>query len=363
LILGVTGTADSGEKMLRGNEAIEATGITINHAGAFQEVATNQGWVIASRAVGKYATGLIEENYSTKGFHNKAKSCNWGPMAGFVLVDPRFTKALDTAGQERDVASAIHHGATRVNLIISLARIRWLMKEGIYLPSQDGPDAFVGFAAKEGLRLMFRLKRVPAVGPDLFSVECRSANRTWVAVEALRDSMATVPQADYRSATTGDYDLFTLWVPKKSFDNKKILGPLSSPDRRMVQHHTLEQNINDGLNDTGEDEHLGNMTPRLHALRNELNAAFMHRGYTGGNMVHHSDETGRPFVKSIDLPVFAVIPNETIPYCLETAADLVTFMKLVMATYQPVLNPGWVKQMLIHEVTTFERSRLRPPQR
>lgn len=344
--------------MLRGAEAIEATGITIKHAKAFQDVATSKGWVVASRAVGKYATGLIEENYSTKGFHNKAKSCNWGPMAGFVLVDPRFTKALDKSGQEKDVANAIQHGATKVDLIISLARIKWLMKEGIFLPSSDGPDAFVGFAAKEGLRLMFRLKRAPAVGSDLFAVECRGAEHNWVAVQALRDSMATVPQSDYRSATTGDYDLFTLWVPKKSFDNLKILGPLSSPDRRMVQHHVLEQNIKDRLRDTGEDEHLGNMTPRLIELRNELNGAFVRSGYTGGNMVHHSDETGRPFVTSIDLPVFAVIPRETIPYCLETAADLVTFMKSIMATYQPVLNPGWVTQMLKHEVTTFDRSGL-----
>ena len=349
--------------MLRGNEAIEATGITIKHAKAFQDVATSEGWVIASRAVGKYATGLIEENYSTKGFHNKAKSCNWGPMAGFVLVDPRFTKALDTSGQERDVENAIQHGATKVDLIISLARIKWLMKEGIYLPVQDGPDAFVGYAVNEGLRLMFRLKRAPAVGPDLFTVECKSVNRDWVAVQALRDSMATVPCLDYRSATTGDYDLFTLWVPKKAFDNKKILGSLSSPDRRMVQHHILEQNIKERLSDTGEDEHLGNMTPRLQELRNKLNGAFVRCGYTGGNMVHHSDETGRPFVKSIDLPVFAVIPHETIPYCLETAADLVTFMKSVMATYQPVLNPGWIDQMLKHEVTTFDRSSLRVTQR
>jgi hypothetical protein len=32
--------------------------------------------MIASRAVGKYATGLILEGYASKGFHNKANSCS-----------------------------------------------------------------------------------------------------------------------------------------------------------------------------------------------------------------------------------------------------------------------------------------------
>jgi hypothetical protein len=86
--------------MLRGIEACIETGIPETHADAFQEVANREKCMIASRAVGKYATGLILEGYSSKGFHNKAKSCNWGPMAGFVLTDARFTKAGGTpAGQ------------------------------------------------------------------------------------------------------------------------------------------------------------------------------------------------------------------------------------------------------------------------
>jgi hypothetical protein len=347
--------------MKRSVDACILTGIPTEHADAFQEVANRENCMIASRAVGKYATGLILESYSSKGFHNKAKSCNWGPMAGFVLVDSRFTKALDTSGQQKDVANAIQHGATKVDLIISLARIKWLMKEGIYLPAQDGPDAFVGFAAKEGLRLMFRLKRAPAVGPDLFAVEYKSANRDWVAVQALRDSMATVPFSDYRSATTGDYDLFAVYAQSKNYNP-------DLRDRRMVSHAALENNIRAGAN-PGEDPHLGNVTPRIMEIRIALNTAILRRGYTGGNMIHHSDEGGRPFVNDIDLPVFAVVPGQSKAYGIENVEDLREFISVTLgAAYAPMFNPGWMKELthvgpggISPEELLMKKSLLRPP--
>ena len=69
--------------MVRGDEAYALTGIPSSHGEVFQATADATRCMISSRAVGKYATGLIMESYASKGFHNKAKSCNWGPMAGF----------------------------------------------------------------------------------------------------------------------------------------------------------------------------------------------------------------------------------------------------------------------------------------
>ncbi len=55
------------------------------------------------------------ESYASKGFHVKSKSCNWGPMAGFVLSDPRFTKTGSEReameGQRKEVQKAIKGGA------------------------------------------------------------------------------------------------------------------------------------------------------------------------------------------------------------------------------------------------------------
>ena len=49
--------------------------------------------VIASRQLNPLCTDLMMEGYAAKGFHIKAKTCDWGPMAGFVALDPCFTKA------------------------------------------------------------------------------------------------------------------------------------------------------------------------------------------------------------------------------------------------------------------------------
>ncbi|MGH7469914.1 MAG: anthrax toxin-like adenylyl cyclase domain-containing protein, partial [Longimicrobiales bacterium] len=112
--------------MVRGDEACTLTGIPTEHADVFQQVANLKSGMISSRAVGKWATGLILESYATKGFHNKAKSCNWGPMAGFVLADPRFTKAPELAKQAQALKEAQQYGAKEVPVIISEERRRWL---------------------------------------------------------------------------------------------------------------------------------------------------------------------------------------------------------------------------------------------
>ncbi len=62
-------------------------------------------------------------------------------------------------------------------------------------------------------------------------------------------------------------------------------------------------------------------------------------------MVHHSDEGGRPFVDSIDLPLFAVVPKEEEPYCLETVQDLREFISTTLKGYAPVFNPGWMEEL------------------
>jgi hypothetical protein len=334
--------------MLRGNKACELTGIPLKHAEAFQEVANEKSCMIASRAVGKYATGLILENYSSKGFHNKAKSCNWGPMAGFVLTDPRFTKAGETQkgrdGQAKSLIKAVDSGAIAVPLYISEDRRKWLEKEGIVRATGISRDRVLCRAVSPwGLALNFALVKERPFGAnaDMWGVCYESTiDATGLQyVMALRDPFCTIEASNYRAATTGDYDLFALYPQAKSYHP-------DTQDRRMVNHNTLESRINSGAKDTGEDEHLGNVTPRILVIRDALNIAINRRGYTGGNMVHHSDEGGRPFVNDVDLPVFAVVPGQNEPYGIESVEDLRQFIGQILgANYAPMFNPGWMKEL------------------
>jgi hypothetical protein len=82
--------------MIEGQKAAcELTGFVIDHADACEKVANRMGCIILFREPGLAAQGLIAESYGMKGFRIDTKSCNWGPMSGFVCVDPRLSKRRD----------------------------------------------------------------------------------------------------------------------------------------------------------------------------------------------------------------------------------------------------------------------------
>ena len=348
--------------MVRGDEACALTGIPTQHAEVFQQVATQKSCMISSRAVGKWATGLILESYASKGFHNKAKSCNWGPMAGFVLADPRFTKAPELAKQAQALREAQQYGAKEVPVIISEERRRWLLQNNCMRPSSSTTNTRYYFSpSPQGEMMLFVLQRAQNVaganGAVMWSVNYafsegrvgygdpdkieKSGGRDYLPVLAMRDPFCTIPASDYRAATTGDYDLFAIFARARRYEPE-------GADQRMVSHAVLEQNIKSKLHDTGEDKHLGNMTARIKEIRDELNQEFARVGYTGGNMVHHSDEGGRPFVGDVDLPVFAVVPGQAQPFGIESVEDLREFIGVTLQSYAPVFNPGWMKQLVFH---------------
>ena len=349
--------------MKRGEDALVLTGIPRLHAIVFQNVANATGCMISTRAVGKWATGLILEGYASKGFHNKAKSCNWGPMAGFVLADPRFTKAPELDKQAKSLQEAFHEGAVEVPVVISEDRRRWLLTNACMQPSAAIPTARYYFASSpQGEAMLFVLQAeldVPGANGELmWSVKyARAEGRVssaaptqaekaqpgdgYLPVLAMRDPLCTVAKSDYRSATTGDYDLFAIFARAQGYSP-------ADADKRMVSHAALEANIRNRVPDTGEDKHLGNVTRRIVEIRNELNRGIIQFGYTGGNTVHHSDEGGRPFVNDVDLPVLAFVPDQIRAYGIESVEDFREFISVTLAGYAPVLSPGWMKQLVFH---------------
>jgi len=72
--------------------AFEAEGFPARFVEAFKNAAEASRCVVLSRPPGIAANGLIEAGYDLKGYFNKTKSCDWGPMAGFVCRQPQFNK-------------------------------------------------------------------------------------------------------------------------------------------------------------------------------------------------------------------------------------------------------------------------------
>lgn len=350
-------------------DACDRVGFPYAHGGAFQEVANETRNIILSRAPGKYATGLIEESYATKGFHIKAKSCDWGPMAGFVLLDPHFSKQSRSdagiAKQTKMVFSALGHGANSVPVFISEFRRQWLIANGLIqevhtVPpppageivyravTADGSAAIPPFAA--GLRFPLRqLMGIPDAPGPLWSVNCVDAGGREFAVEALVNPNVPLG-ATYRRACTGDYDLFAVWPTRQHYQAQAALGV----DRRPVDTFTLHEvwsaaasnQLREAIAanvDALERPGLGNITLRVEDTAVRLNRAIARRGYRGGNIVHHSDEGGRPFINDIDLPTIAFVPNNAnSPFAIESLFDLSIFIRQAhQAGYVTIVNGAW----------------------
>jgi hypothetical protein len=80
---------------------------------------------------------LLGEGYDGKCFHIKGKSCNWGPMAGFVCLDPLLNKsglkmALYNLRQHFKSVTVPYENrrAAATPLMITDRRKDWLVREG-----------------------------------------------------------------------------------------------------------------------------------------------------------------------------------------------------------------------------------------
>ena len=354
-----TGNSKQGGIMIRGRVAIAETGMPIPHGEVFQRVANQTRCVISSRAVEKWATGLLLESYATKGFHNKAKSCPWGPMAGFVMADPRFTKNPDLPGQRTDLVKTVREGGTEMPLYITDDRRRALegplnriarrggnINEMIYeATSPDG--TIMQFVLRRemngpganGLQLWAVLygAKEKRLSNDLFSSNKGGAGNLLPVMAMVDPACSAEVRKTYRAATTGDYDLFAVFPSRESFSPQgqdKRMVPGSDRFRVGIQSYIQH-----------EDHHRGNLTPRIAAVRNMINEGVRQVGYRGGDVVHHSDEAGRPLITSIDYPFVAFVPGQAEAYCVRNTSDFKTFIGSLMTAYVITLNPGWQRQL------------------
>ena len=327
--------------------------------------------MIASRSVGKFATGLIMESYASKGFHVKTKSCNWGPMAGFVCSDPRFSKEgiKGIEAQRKRTQKALFYNRRRglvkeTPIIISNARVREL--ENLECMNRVGgnSDAMLYRATPKdssgkdsGKPMDFVLERwinVPAGfvsrATEMWAVKYGREERAMpssplapthagsgplLSVMALVDPLCDQSvQWTHRAALTGDYDLWGIWPLASQYK------PRGEDSRRVPYSNHWSLPIKEFIRH--EDAHLGNITARGVEIRDRLNAAIKGAGYKGGNMVHHSDETGRPNVSEVEMEFIAFLPGE--PGEARFIADMNDFRAFLWEswrTYSIALNGYW----------------------
>ena len=374
--------------LIRGDEALENVGFPLSHRAPIQKAAETLNCVILSRAVGKVCQMLIEQGYDMKDFRIHAKSCDWGPMAGFVLRDPRLSKrgilgarynrkahkhALAPTNPKEIAANFV---AKTAPIFITEQRRKWLHDNGLLGIVQPYSDRFYhGEISREGVRLRYSLiKALLPVGHGgkTFTMwgiyldkqryqdnewpwqevgACRrvfyrwpndggpSSNEISTRYEAVLGMVnAFVKRPGKFSTVTGDYDLFGVWPHKSILDIKRVDRRLS-PTRTDSDTFTAEEKSDIGYR-------VGNYSARVQRIGQAINAyigAVSH--LPDRKCVHHSDEAGRPGIDDIDLPLVGFIPQVDAFY-METVQDFEVFLfAAVQRGYVPEFNKAWFRQL------------------
>lgn len=319
----------------------QVIGMPETHKQAFLNVARQERVVIMVRATGPTCHGLLAEGYDTKGYRIHGKSCDWGPMAGFVMRDPRLNKyGMKKVGFNRDKhrealeLDAENQGwrASVTPLTISEQRIGWLRERGLINVVRKAPDRLDGHATHPtGIGFYYSL--IQRTGTTLYDVYFDNTRhgQKWLQEKggavvryhkkygAAYEPMLAMtnppehrqyPGEHYKNAITGDYDLFAVWPfagvynPNPYGDDHRPLGTVRGSShaklRRNVEH--LENHFTRLEDGSWQGTKLGNITPRIYLVCQLINSIV------GRHVLWHSDEAARPFLDDVDLPVMAFTP-------------------------------------------------------
>lgn len=314
----------------------DVIGMPQSHLRAFLTVAKSERCVIMVRATGPTCHGLLEEGYDTKGYRIHGKSCDWGPMAGFVVRDPRLNKyglGKEKFNREKHTESidldAEGQGwkASTTPIVISQRRIDWLKSKKLIAVNARG-DRLDGRATHpSGIAFNYSLiqqKDDPTLyglyfdnSGDLKFVQERGSGvvhyhpkwgKGYETVLAMTNppGYGIMGVHERFKAITGDYDLFAVWPFKGSYNPSAygddhrplgtVRGSVGKAERENVEH--LERHFTAG----GQGTKLGNITPRIYMVCQMINSII------GRHVLWHSDEAARPFLDDVDLPVLAMTP-------------------------------------------------------
>lgn len=348
---------------------VDEIGMPLTHKKHFLNVAREQKCVIMVRKTGPTCHGLLEEGYDTKGYRIHGKSCDWGPMAGFVMRDPRLNKyGLAKAGYNHEkhmealYADKENQGwnASTTPLILSRSRIEWLMNMEHIRVTSSGAN-YIGVADRAGVKFNYVL--IPE-GGGLYSV-CfdhsrggprwvqdtgnekdppHSSNRQYEPMLA----MSNPPDHGLSAATphlkaiTGDYDLFAVWPYKELYDARPggadhrplgtVRGSTTLAERTNVEHLESQFTI------SGQGTKLGNITNRIYLVCQLINSRV------GRSVLWHSDEAARPFLDDVDLPLIAFTPAGA-HVGVESIADFKRFIEAcLLDRIQVSLSNAWAQE-------------------
>ncbi len=377
-------------------EELEFEGISPTHAKCFLQVASDANCVILTRTPGKACLTLLADGYDAKGFHVKAKSCDWGPMAGFICAEPMFNKsglagAIDNlkanvaslsndfeqrrnadprtpvAGRSPVYSSLVHVEISDARLGALLGKQRSALDSDILTGAHSDPKNTVSVKwmlkynpQRRRWALYYDpigLQALPAESDKLpggtASYQKKLAEKVAAAsvpaigvyqpVLALTNPYRpyTTPEESYKNALTGDFDLFAVWPHESSPDLVEYERRVAGMGPRTSDAQIFQREAADGIGSV-----VGNISNGVHTIGQLVNSAMTAAtGHAQVNRIFHSDEGGRPSMKEIDASV-AFHPNGKsygLPANSPVFADFV--VECAKQGFVVFLNRGWTKPL------------------
>jgi hypothetical protein len=386
--------------------AYRKAGMPLSHGQAIQQVANEHDRIIVSRCAQEIGVQLLEENYSSKGFGIKAKSCDWGPFAGFAMGHFQFSKFetgeeryrkqikfFKDSGhtgfhnknvhQEMARADTLRLTTKRLEFLASVRKVQLPggIADGMLLTAECpfGPVAFWLQKMPGSSDACWGLQYVLNLPQELQALAVKNQGTTGVDPVAdwgkriLVNGMTnTLPEDRNLSdpakcCVAGDYDLWGVF-PKKGSSMEKHgmerqarlfagvnpnasggikdrVAALRNDTLSRAPERTFVKNVGGNLETFKyqEDPEFGNVSPLLFHTMHAVNKAIQATGYRGGRMVHHNDDMGNPFREDVEKQVIAFIPKDK-AYFIDNA-EYYSFIKPYKEQYAVYDNPAiWGKR-------------------
>lgn len=147
---------------------------------------------------------------------------------------------------------------------------------------------------------------------------------------------------DYRNAVTGDYDLFAVWPPQAAYnplgEDLRALGTVRGSQTPQEREHVahLERTLVQTRNGP-QGIRVGNIANRIRLVCGLINSEM-----DGPNVLWHSDESARPCVSDIDLPIAAFMPSGSV-WGIESVVDFKLFIAMCVNNgFNVSINGGWL---------------------
>lgn len=331
------------------------TGIVHGHLALLQDVAHRRDTIIGIRPVDMNATDLIDAGYPTKGFHIKGKSANWGPQAGLICVEQRYSKLEGDDVRASTFTARTHECmadgyAAAIPLIVSAERISRLLQQGM-IDSRSLPDVrgVVTLHARGPSGRTYEFKGLPR----------HDRGEQHYAIAHAGESIEVLAPRTGANPFTADYDLLVIGP------HLSDLGPsdnLPIPDishgvfrERIERYHALPSNptlLQRYLSETSfyerEPGDIGNASVRIRNMIEVINQAL---AGSGERIVHHNADSGSPASRPADnYPATFFLPRKIGHFgevcIIDNAQELAELVRESKAAgYHIPLNPLWENEV------------------